>query len=209
MQFIDRIGLYSTIFANHQDEATCDISTWPLAYNALARLLHPEAEKTQSIQSALDRLYRILVRDEANAYYAWIIAAFAPWTSVPARSSRGPKGKPPPQRSVEVARDGLRADNKTITILRDATKSFEDIIQNKSDLLSNKINGTPAEIRQHVGLRIRSWGKDWKLCVVLAMLQEVMRGRDLGEGKTTHEDCRSHTDFFQWLLSTMNSSSGS
>lgn len=194
LQFIDRIGLYSTIFVNHQDEATCDTTTWPLAYNALARLLHPESEKIQPTQSALNRLYRVLVRDEANAYYAWMIAAFAPWSSVPARGHLTCKGKPPPQRPVEVARDSLRADNRTITILRDATKHFEDIIQGKGALLNNQINGTPAEIRQHLGLRIRSWGKDWRLCVVLAMLQEVMRGHDLGEGK------RLSTNIFLFIL---------
>jgi hypothetical protein len=31
------------IFANHHDDVKADTSTWPLAYNTLARLLHPEA----------------------------------------------------------------------------------------------------------------------------------------------------------------------
>lgn len=182
LQFIDRIGLYTTILANHQDEVTCDISTWPPAYNTLARVLHPESEENPNTRAALERLCQLLVRADGNAYYAWMIAAFAPWSSVPARG-KGSKGKPPPQRPVEVARDSLRTDNKTLNILRDATMHFEDIIQCKSALQENAIPGTAAEIRQHVGLCIRSWNKDWKLCVVLAMLQEVMRGRDLSDGE--------------------------
>ncbi|CEJ58203.1 hypothetical protein PMG11_06869 [Penicillium brasilianum] len=173
LQFIDRLGLFPTIFANHQDDVTADTSTWPLAYNALAQLLQPG-----STENVLERIREILLRDQSSHYYAWMIAAFAPWTSVPARAS-GNEKRPPPTRPVEVGRDSLKADNKLLYILRDATLHFQNIIDNKNSLLGNTIQATPAEIRQHIGLRIRSWGKEWRLCVVLAILQEVMRGRDL------------------------------
>ncbi|OKP13359.1 CCA tRNA nucleotidyltransferase, mitochondrial [Penicillium subrubescens] len=173
LQFIDRLGLYPTIFANHQDKVTADTSTWPLAYNALARLLQPESN-----EAALERVRNILLRDKSCHYNAWMIAAFAPWTSVPARGTSTEK-RPPPTRPVEVGRDSLKADNKTLFILRDATLHFRDIIECKNSLLGNTIQATPAEIRQQIGLRIRSWGKEWRLCVVLAILQEVMGGRDL------------------------------
>ncbi|KAJ5453786.1 uncharacterized protein N7458_004742 [Penicillium daleae] len=176
LKFIDRLGLYPTIFANHQDEVTADTSTWPLAYNALARLLQPESTET-----ALARVRQILLHDKPSLYSAWMIAAFAPWTSVPARG-KGTEKRPPPTRPVEVGRDSLKADNKTLLILRDATLHFQDVNKCKESLLGNTIQATPAEIRQQIGLRIRSWGKDWRLCVVLAILQEVMRGRDLTDG---------------------------
>lgn len=179
LQFIDRLGLYPTIFANHQDEVTADTSTWPLAYNALARLLQPK-----STEAALERVRQILLRDKTCYYNAWMIAAFAPWTSVPARGT-GSEKRPPPTRPVEVGRDSLKADNKTLFILRDATLHFRDIIECKNSLLGNTIQATPAEIRQQIGLRIRSWSKEWRLCVVLAILQEVMRGRDLTDGRTS------------------------
>lgn len=177
LQFIDRLGLYPTIFANHQDEVTADTSTWPLAYNALARLLQPD-----TTEAALARVREVLLHDKASHYNAWIIAAFAPWTSVPARG-RGTEKRPPPTRPVEVARDSLKADNRTLSILRDATLHFPDIMQCKDSLLGDTFQATPAEIRQRIGLRIRSWGKDWRLCVVLAILQAVMRGRDLADGR--------------------------
>lgn len=180
LQFIDRIGLYSTIFANHQDNTIVDISTWPLAYNTLQQLLHPEPG---DLQAEINRLRGILLHDDSSAYYAWMIATFAPWTSVPTRILPGGKTKPLPPRAVEVARDSLRCDNKNLNILRDATLNFADIIKCKNSLLAKEINGTPAEIRQQVGLRIRSWGKDWKLCMVLAILQEVMQGRDFPQRK--------------------------
>ena len=176
LQFIDRLGLYPTIFANHQDKVTADTSTWPLAYNALARLLQPESN-----EAALERVREILVCDKSSHYTAWMIAAFAPWTSVPTRE-QGSEKKPPPTRPVEVGRDSLKTDNKTLFILRDATLHFRDIVKWKNSLLGNTIQATPAEIRQKIGLRIRSWGKEWRLCVVLAILQEVMGGRDLIDG---------------------------
>ncbi|KAF7716155.1 Uncharacterized protein PECH_005431 [Penicillium ucsense] len=173
LHIIDRLGLYPTIFANHQDNVTADTSTWPLAYNTLARLLHP-SDTDESLHPIRQRL----LQDPSSHYSAWMIAAFAPWTSVPSRS-QGTEKKPPPLRPVEVGRDSLRADNKTLFILRDATAHFGDIIACKNSLLGGTLQASPAEIRQQIGLRIRSWGKEWKLCIVLAILQEVMRGRDL------------------------------
>ncbi|KAJ5257006.1 hypothetical protein N7478_013110 [Penicillium angulare] len=171
LKFIDRLNLYSTILANHQDAVTVDTSKWPLAYDALAELLHSTTNAT------LQRVRPILVPDDTTAYYAWMIAAFAPWTSIPPRDLSCPRPKPPPVRAVEVGKDSLRTDNKTLTILRDATCNYQNITACKSSLLGNTLHGTPAEVRQQIGLQIRSWGKDWKLCIILAILQEVMQTR--------------------------------
>lgn len=183
MEFIDRLHLYTTIFANHQDDVAVVSSAWPLAYNALARLLQPRTDDGEEVKAATQRLRQILVSDDASQYYAWVIAAFAPWTSVPPRAGLGTKSKPPPQRPVEVGRDSLRSDNKTLNILRDGTVHYEDIIKCKGSLITDAIDGTPAEVRQQIGLRIRSWGKEWRLCVILAILQEVMWGHDFGAGE--------------------------
>lgn len=177
LHIIDRLGLYPTIFANHQDDVSVDTSTWPLAYNTLARIFNPS-----DTEESLKRIRRILLEDPSTHSSAWMIAAFAPWTSVPSRS-QGKEKRPPPLRPVEVGRDSLKADNKTLFILRDATAHFEDIIACKNSLLQGTIQASAAEIRQQIGLRIRSWGKEWRLCVLLAILQEVMRGRDLSPGK--------------------------
>lgn len=181
LQFIDRLQLFPTIFANHQDEVKADTSTWPLAYNTLARLLHPEAGDSEELQAVTKRIREILFRDETTIYYAWMIATFAPWTSIPGRTGKGPKPLPP--RAVEVGRDSLRSDNKTLSALRAAALHYEETITTKTSLLANEISGTPAEIRQRIGLQMRSWNKDWKLCILLAILQENMAHRDFAEGK--------------------------
>ena len=183
MKFIDRLKLFPTIFANHHDDVKADTSTWRLAYNTLARLLRSESSDSQEFQATTKRIRDILFRDDSTLYYAWMVATFAPWTSIPSRTVKGPKGKPLPPRAVEVARDSLRTDNKTLNVLRAAAQHYEEIIKTKTALLTKELSGTPAEIRQRIGLQIRMWNKDWKLCILLAILQEVMGLRDFSEGK--------------------------
>ncbi|PWY70670.1 ATP :tRNA-specific tRNA nucleotidyltransferase [Aspergillus eucalypticola CBS 122712] len=172
LQFIDHLGLYPTIFANHQDDAQADTSSWALAYNALGRILNPHDDDPMITKNVRD----FLVRDKLESYYAWMIAAFAPWSSVPTRVARGPKAKPLPARTAEVARDSLRADNKTIAVIGDAAHNWQAITDIKNAVLEGRLDGTAAEVRQQVGLHIRSWKKDWRLCILLSILQEIMRG---------------------------------
>jgi tRNA nucleotidyltransferase/poly(A) polymerase len=183
LEFIDRLKLFPTIFANHQDDVKADTSTWPLAYNTLARLLRPEPIDNQEFQASTKRVRDILFRDKSTLYHAWMVATFAPWCFIPARCVKGPKGKPLPPRVVEVARDSLRTDNKTLNGLRAAAQHYEEIIKTKTAFLAKELSGTPAEIRQRIGLQIRAWNKDWKLCILLAILHEVMGLRDFSEGK--------------------------
>lgn len=183
LHIIDRLGLYPTVFANHQDDASVDTSSWYLAYNSLEKLLHAKAGDKENSGAVVEHVRNKLIRNADEAYYAWVIAMFAPWTTVPGRIAKGSKAKPLPPRAAEVARDSLRSDNRTTTLLSIASNNFENIISIKSSLLDNSISGTPAEVRQKIGLRIRSWKKDYRLCMVLAILQEIMRGGNFLQGK--------------------------
>lgn len=179
---IDRTGLYPTIFANLQDDVHADTAAWSLAYNKMGELLHPAVDNSEELKTTIDRVRSILIRDESETYYAWLIAALSPWVDVPCRVSHGPKAKPNAERSVEVARDSLRADNKTINILRGASVYWKNIISVKSGHVKGDLDRTPAETRQQIGLHLRSWNKDWRLCLIAAILQEVMQGRDFSTG---------------------------
>ncbi|KAF7596728.1 CCA tRNA nucleotidyltransferase, mitochondrial [Aspergillus hancockii] len=176
LHFIGRLGLYPTIFANHQDEVGVDSSSWALAYNSLEELLH-----SRDTSKPTARVRNILVRDVPETYYAWVIAAFTPWSAVPDRIPGEPKAKALPPRAAEVARDSLRSDNKTITLLRDAARSWRSVVEIKSSLLEGRMSGTAAEIRQQIGLHIRQWNKDWRLCCVLSILQEISQGGDFSK----------------------------
>lgn len=157
------------------DDASCDTSSWSLAYDAMEKLLHDDSATTARVRT-------LLIHDKLETFYAWMITALAPWSSVPGRVLQGPKAKPVPPRTAEVARDSLRSDNKTISVLTDSSRYWESIIQIKSSLLQGRMEGAPAEIRQQIGLHIRSWKKDWRLCIVLSMLQEIMQGAQFSNG---------------------------
>ncbi|KAL4998607.1 hypothetical protein BDV10DRAFT_201264 [Aspergillus recurvatus] len=168
LHIIDRLNLYPIIFANYQDDATADSSTWSLAYNALHRFFSREGDSEDA-----SRVRALLVRDPLEAYYSWVIVAFAPWSAVPTRIQ---ETKPVPPRMAEAARDSLRADNRTVNILKQTGTHWRNIIDVKTALVQDRMEGTAAEIRQQVGLHIRSWSAEWRFCVLLSFLQEIMQG---------------------------------
>lgn len=150
----------------------------------MGRLLGSATHENQEVQASQQRVRDILFRDKPTLhYYAWMVATFAPWSSIPTRGGKCPKGKSLPLRVVEVARDGIKADNKTLDVLRAAAHHYREITETKNAALAKTLSGTTAEIRQRLGLQIRTWKNDWKLCVLLALLQETMEHRDFGEGK--------------------------
>ncbi|KAL4931945.1 tRNA adenylyltransferase [Aspergillus undulatus] len=173
LDIIDRLNLYSIIFANYQDDAAAEMTSWSLAYNALHRLLSSNDESPAAV-----RVRKLLVRDTLEEYYSWVIAAFVPWSTIRTRPG---KGKPLPPRMAEAARDGLRGDNKMIAVLKNASTNWRSIIEFKTAFLEGKMQGTAAEIRQQVGLQIRSWGTDWRLCILLSIFREIMQGCDFAQ----------------------------
>jgi hypothetical protein len=103
--------------------------------------------------------------------------------------------KPPVvARAAEVARDNLRSDNKTICILKESVGYFSELKSLKDSFIADRIPGTESEIRQRVGLSIRSWKKDWRMVAVMALLQEIMAGAEFSNGKA------SFCAFLAWLL---------
>ncbi|KAL4950207.1 hypothetical protein BDW69DRAFT_197456 [Aspergillus filifer] len=173
LHIIDRLNIYPIIFANYQDEATADMTSWSVAYNSLHRMLtsNDESEAVTSVR-------KLLIRAPSDEYYAWVIAAFVPWSTIAARPS---KGKPVPPRTSEAARDGLRGDNKVVTLLKHASNNWRSIVEVKTALVDDKMQGTAAEKRQQIGLYMRSWGAEWRLCLLLSILQEIMQGGDFGK----------------------------
>ncbi|KAL2864486.1 tRNA adenylyltransferase [Aspergillus lucknowensis] len=185
LHIIDRLNLYPTIFANHQDDVLAETSSWSLAYNALHRLFSPDES------DAIQRVRASLVLGPLEKYLAWMIAALAPWSVVPSRvQAKSAKRLPP--RVTEVARDSLRADNRTAAVLGQAASHWRSIIDAKTALTEGRMQGTPATIRQQVGLHIRSWSKDWRLCAILSLLLEIMQGGDFVQVVQTYDEFLSY-----------------
>ncbi|KAL6231130.1 hypothetical protein BDW75DRAFT_233875 [Aspergillus navahoensis] len=190
LHIIDRLNLYPIIFANYQDDATAEYSTWSLAYNALHRFLSSEDDS-----EVASRVRALLVRDPLETYYSWVIVAFAPWSAVPTRVH---VTKPVPPRMAEAARDSLRADNRTVNILKQTGTHWRNIIDVKTALVEDRMEGTAAEIRQQVGLHIRSWSADWRFCVLLSLLQEIMQGGDFVQAVATV--VQSYDQFLSYIV---------
>lgn len=188
LKYIDDLGLYATIFANQHDDIKAPTTSWSLAYDALDRLMSPifRADEMQQMK----HIKKVLIRDKEDkneGFYAWVMAAFVPWVTVPARKP-GPKKEKPPiiARAAEVARDNLRMENKIVNALKDATEFYRDVSSLKSSVIQNGIPGTAAEVRQHVGLQVRLWKKDWRLIVLMALLQEIAAGVESRKGIPKH-----------------------
>lgn len=183
MEHIDTLSLYSTIFANLRDEAQADTSSWSFVYNGFDRIANP-ADSTDDLSQKIKRVHDVLLRDEIDTYHAWVVAAFSPWALVPTRPIKSKVEKPPvAARAAEVARDNLRSDNKTVCILKESVGYFEEFKSLKDSFIAGEIPGTESEIRQRVGLSIRSWKKDWRMVAVMALLQEIMAGAQFSQGK--------------------------
>ncbi|OAX85159.1 hypothetical protein ACJ72_00461 [Emergomyces africanus] len=174
---INRLGLYDTIFANHQDNVGVDTSSWERGYDALTLLLSKSTENHTESQKTRQYVRDILIRNENELYFAWFLAALAPWTTAPDPNPPKPT-KPMVPRATTVARDSLRADNKAANIISAASKNYQMIWDIKSSFLRHEIADSPSEIRVKMGQFIRTLGQDWRLCFVLAMLLEVMQGKE-------------------------------
>lgn len=180
LRLIDELALFPTIFANLRDDATADTSTWSRAYGTLARIIKPAED--DELAPAAEIIRRVLLRDATDTHHAWVIAAFAPWATVPPRGRTRQDKQPVPPRTAEIARDALRYDNRTVGFLKEATIKFRYAIELKESVLTKSIPGTSREVRRHVGMSLRRY-KEWRVCVVMAMLQEAMGGAEPSKGE--------------------------
>lgn len=130
---------------------------------------------------ALQNIRDILLASSQDAYLAWLLCALTPWAKAkdPGKGNINIKKNLP--MAATVAREGLKVDNKNISVIKDAILHYEEIIASK-DALSNEtqwvLNSTkgkqPALSREGLGMAIRRWGPHWRNSVMLSILVEVM-----------------------------------
>lgn len=160
-----------------------DTSSWNRAYNSLQALLNDNYDGVDIPASQRVSMRNILMRDDDEKYYSWMLAAMAPWAVVPVGHPPQPGSKEPPPRAAMVARESLRSDNKTITLITVAVRHQTMVSDITSAFAQHKLGGSLPDIRWELGRFVRSLGRDWRLCVVHAMLLDIMRGRDAGNGE--------------------------
>ncbi|EEP80011.1 predicted protein [Uncinocarpus reesii 1704] len=183
LHIIDRLKLYDTIFANHQDDVVVDVSCWSRAYQPLMAILDDNYDQEFATQQDRAFLRNVLLRDKDDVYHSWMLAALSPWAVVPQVAAL-PNRKELPPRAATVARDSLRADNKTFNILKSTVKYYRDVSDLKSAFLKRELGQTLPDIRWRLGHSIRLMGADWRLCVVQAIILETMHGEEPRTGKS-------------------------
>ncbi|KAI1499380.1 poly A polymerase head domain-containing protein [Biscogniauxia marginata] len=167
LQYIHDLGLYDTVFTIHPTAAVPapDISRWKLAYECLDFL---RKNKTPG------SIYDVLIRTEEASYYAWLLAAIAPWESVPQPSPTDPR-KPPPPLCTMAVREGIKAKNKICELVTASHNNREEIMSLKAAVSQKE---SYINERDKFGMPIRHWdsrGGHWRLQVLFALLVEAMQ----------------------------------
>ncbi|KAH8912819.1 poly A polymerase C-terminal region-like protein [Coniochaeta sp. PMI_546] len=166
LRLIDRLGLFHTVFTDpaRTDMPKPDISNWAAAYEALNVLA---ARKTPG------SIYHVLVRSDEAAYFAWQLAAVAPYEQLPDEEPRKP-GKPPVPWATQANRGGLMSPTKLTDVITAAHRHRLAILELKNAVR----DGAPCvKERERFGMAIREWdfkGGHWRLQVLYALLVEVM-----------------------------------
>jgi len=155
-----------------QDIPIPSTTNWHFGYDCLEVLKSNETPGS---------IYNSLVRSEDAKFIAWILAAAAPWTSVPLPQSAKPKTKLPLPFGTLVVREGIKVTSKVCDVVTGAFRNFLDITE-----LRDAIKRKDAYVheRDTIGMSIRRWdfqGKNWRLQVLLAILVEAMNNGQNGK----------------------------
>ena len=79
-----------------------------------------------------------------------------------------------------VAREGLKVDNKSFDVIKDAVTHYSQVIASKDALPREICTTLPSKRKQEVlsrenlGMSIRQWGANWRSTTMFALLVEVM-----------------------------------
>lgn len=165
LQYFDRLGLYSTIFTDPtaKDFPVPSTDNWSIVYDCLHAL---KANETPG------SIYHALVRSEDAKYNSWLLAALAPWASIPNPPQSGPK--PPILFGTRVIQEGIKANSKICNLVNGAFKNYAQLTELKNAVVEGL---ALIHERDTVGMRIRKWnvdGGNWRLQALFALLVEVM-----------------------------------
>ena len=165
LQYFDRLDLYPTIFTDPmaKDIPTPNTTHWNIAYNCLQTL---ESNKTPG------SIHQTLVRSDDARYVSWILAALAPWSTIPNPEKIG--SKMPVLFGTRVALEGIKANSKICAHVNGAFKNYAQLTD-----LKNAVTKGQAFIneRDTVGMKIRQWdadGGNWRIQALFALLVEAM-----------------------------------
>lgn len=165
LELIDQLGLYPTIFTDPtiKTPPVLNPSHWHFTYNCLALL---ESNNTPG------SIYQSLIRSDDAKYLAWILASLTPLSAISNSQLDEVGTRLPLPYATNVAREGIKADNKVCSVVTGAFRNYREIIKLKDAI---KRKDSYVTERDTLGLMIRKWdysGGQWKVQVLFALLVE-------------------------------------
>ncbi|KAK8211984.1 hypothetical protein IWZ01DRAFT_569393 [Phyllosticta capitalensis] len=174
LQYIDRLGLYDTVFADPtKDHGYCPPSNWAVAYQCLARIKQSEDPHHNLVST-------MTIHDAEEAYTSWIISAMVPYADAPETKPAKAGSKAPPPVAAQVVREAIKATNKIFDVVTASVKNMEEIKSLKDKFViqqkqpHKKQEGDDATARDTIGMAIRKWGQTWRSQALFALLHEVL-----------------------------------
>lgn len=183
LDFINRFGLYRTVFTDPTRElpSEADTDLFQPAYELVQSILEGESDAPAVIKTTL-------LRDADEKYLAWICATMIPWADAPTVPHPKPTQRPLITAYL-VAREGFKAPNKVCDVVA-ASISNSEKIQNvvaqcakglrRPDTINPEEDPTG---RDTLGMALRSWGSTWRTQVFFNLIYEVVVGRISQEGR--------------------------
>ncbi|KAF9635164.1 hypothetical protein BFW01_g6059 [Lasiodiplodia theobromae] len=194
LQYIDRLGLYTTVFSDPtKDHNFTPLTNWPVAYQCLSRILQSQEPASKNVKSTT-------IRDAEDSYLSWLISAIVPWADAPEPQPLKPGTKAPPPVVCSVAREGIKAPNKVCDVMTASVKNLEEIrgLKDKFNvqqrLPQKKSEGDDATAPDTIGMAIRKWGPTWRNQALFVLLYEVLA---LPEGE--QEIISSYSKWFEHI----------
>ena len=128
-------------------------------------------------------------QDAEEVYRAWMICCFIPWARTVPTTSNFKKPKFPKTVAAVVARKGIKADNKTTTIVEGAILNLSHVITTKANLIDWPDSAPTtlerkqlSENRELHGKALLRWGPHWRSTVIFALLVQVVEATNPSGG---------------------------
>ena len=157
------------------------MDSWSRAYEALLDITKSTIPGFEG-PTEYQLIRQTLIRNGEELYLAWLLGALVPWAEAELRVTQNGGTKSHPPLASTVAREGLKVNNKTFAIIKNAFTCMGEIRVFKDDatIVGFKSAGPPlkrkseAPDRGVLGMAIRRWGTHWRSSVMFALLLQMM-----------------------------------
>ena len=189
LSLMNQFGLYNTVFTNADDDTFGHANTdhWCRSYNGLLSIVKADSSAVVESNDA-SVIKKFLLRDPEEDYRAWLLCALVPWARAPVAKQGNPKAKPSPSPAYLAVREGMKADNKISSIIAEAVRCLDSIIEHKdigvgitpSINVPQKRKFDTVEMGNRViqGKAIRSWGPTWRSSAMYALLVQIWEAEE-------------------------------